>query len=314
MRTVTETLKSGSDFTQLQWTVVGMFSETDRPQGLFSEKAGIGTFQYAITREISLLGTGGYDAISNTSPLTRDVSGPVGMGGVAVTFGEDFSFQVQVGQKYNSMSYLGSLLWNITPTSMLTGSATDSISTPEGQLLNNLAGMTASLSGNLGAASDIYGNGTTASLAAFSAQSIGSLSFNQNIARYQMITLGYAQDFERDHANLTVYGQRLTQLDGFFIGPPVTTSWGGQLSYAHNFTRLMTGTLGAGYGYYQELGGHSKNYNVSGQLDYSLSPDTRVYFRTDYLKRDSSQSLQSLSPFTGSLDDFRLTLGLSHQL
>ena len=313
-RNLTETLQSGPDFSRLQWTAVAMFSETDRSQGLFSQKAAIGTFQFAITREISLLGTGGYEAISNTTPLTRDITGPVGMGGVAVTFGDDFSFQAQVGQKYNSMSYLGSLRWNIGPTSVLTGSATDTVSTPEGQLLNNLSSMTSSLNGTLTTANNIYSNGSTSSLAAFSAQSLGSLSFNQNIARYQQVNLGYAQDFERDHANITLYGQRLTQLNGFFLGPPVTTSWGGQASLSHDISRLTTATLGAGYAYYQELGGHSKNFNVSGQIDYSLGPQTRVYFRTDYLHRDSSQALQSLSPFTGSLDDLRLTVGLSHQL
>jgi hypothetical protein len=65
---------------------------------------------------------------------------------------------------------------------------------------------------------------------------------------------------------------------------------------------------------YEELGGESHTFNVSGQIDYSLAPETRVYFRTMYLNRDSSQSLQNLSPFTGSLDDVRLTLGLYHQL
>ena len=314
MRSVNQTFRSGPDFTRLQWTVVGVFSETDRSQGLFSEKAGVGTLQYAITREISLLGTGGYDKITNSTRLTKDVSGPVGMGGVSVTLGEDFSFQAQVGEKYNDVSFLGSLRWNIGPSSVLTGSATDSISTPEGQLLNNLTGMTASLNGNLTTASNIYSNGSTASLANFSAQSLGSLSFNQNIARYQMVTIGYSQDFERDHANVSLFGQRLTNLDGTFVGPPVTNSWGGQASYSHDISRLTSGTLGFGYGYYQELGGHSTNYNVSGQIDYSLGPDTRVYFRSDYYTRNSSQSLQTLSPLTGSLDDFRLTLGLNHQL
>jgi uncharacterized protein (PEP-CTERM system associated) len=314
MRNVSETLKSGTDFSRLQWTLVGLFSETDRRQGLFSEKAGIGTFQYAITREISLLGTGGYDAISNTTKLSKNVSGPVGMGGIALTFGEDFQAQFQVGEKYNGMSYLGSLRWNIGPTSVVTGSATDSISTPEGELLNNLSSLTASLNGTLTTANNIYSNGTPSSLAAFSAQSTASLSFNQNIARYQQVVIGFAQDFERDHANVYLTGQRLTQLNGFFIGPPVTTSWGGVGSYSHNISRLTTATLGVGYNYYQELGGHSKNITVSGQVDYSLGPQTSVYFRTDYLNRDSSQSLQNLSPFTGSLDDLRLTLGLSHQL
>jgi len=313
-RDVTETLKSGEDFNRLRWTLVGKFSETDRRQGLFGEKAGIGNLAYGITPEISLLGTGGYDVIHNSYALTKDISGPVGMGGVELTFGPDFDLLAEAGQKYNSLSFLGSLRWNISPTSAVTGLATDSVSTPEGQLLNNLSGMTASMNGTLASPGNIYSNGTTSTLAAFSAQSMGSLSFTQSIARYQRVSLTYSQDYERDHANVSLFGEKLTQLDRFYIGPPVTTSWGGQANYSHNITRDITGMLGAGYSYYQELGGHSKNLNFSGQVDYILGPRTTVFFRTDYYKRDSSLALQSLSPFTGSLDDIRLTIGLYRQL
>jgi hypothetical protein len=220
----------------------------------------------------------------------------------------------EAGRQYNSFSFLGSLRWNITPTASLTGLATDSVSTPEGQLLNNLSSMTASLGGQLTTAGNIYGNGTSSSLASFSAQSLGSLSFTQTIARYQRVNIVFAEDYERDHFNVTLFGEKLTQLERVFFGPPITTSWGGQASYSHNITHDITGTLGAGYSYYQELGGHSKNFNFSGQVDYILGPRTNVYFRTDYFRRESSASLQSLSPFTGSLDDIRLTIGLYRQL
>ena len=314
MRTLSERLTSGPDFSRLSWSLVGVFSETDRPQGLFSEKAGVGTFQYAITREIALLATGGYDAISNTTPLTKDISGPIAMGGFALTLGEDFSLRAQAGQKYNSLSFLGTLLWNIGPTTAISGSATDSVSTPEGQLLNNLTDLTASLNGTLASRSDIYANGSASSLGSFSVQPQGSQAFNQTIARYQQINLGFSQDFEREHFNINAFGTRLTQLNGFFLGPPVTNSWGGGVSYGHDFTRELKGTIGGGYGNYEELGGTAGTYNVNGGLAYSLSPDTGVYFRADYFRRDSSASLQTLSPFTGSLNDLRLSIGLNHTL
>jgi uncharacterized protein (PEP-CTERM system associated) len=313
MRNVNWTLLSGPDFNRLQWSAIGSFSETDRSQGLLSQKSGIVTLRYAITREISLLGTGGYDAISNSTPLFRDVTGPVGMGGIGISL-EDFSFEFQVGQKYNSTSYQGALRWDIGPSSVLTGTATDGISTPEGQMLGNLSDLSASLNGTLTTASNIYSNGSPSSLAAFSAQSLGSLSFNQNIARYQRVTLNYSQDFERDHANIMLFGSRLTQLNGVFLGRPETNSWGGQATFSHNISRLTTGSLGAGYTTYEELGGVARTFNVSGQVSYSLAPGTSIYFQTIYMNRDASQSLQALSPFTGSLDDVRLTLGLTHQL
>jgi uncharacterized protein (PEP-CTERM system associated) len=313
-RTVTETLTSGPDFSRLNWTLAGVFNETDRPQGLFSEKAGVGTFEYAITREIALLATGGYDAISNTTPLTKDLTGPVAMGGFALTFGEDFSLRVQAGQKYNSASYLGTLRWSIGPTAAITGSATDSVTTPEGQLLNNLTSLTASRSGALTSRADLYADGSASSLSAFSVQPQGSQSFTQTIARYQQVNLDFARDFERDHFLIGAFGTRTTQLEGFFIGPQVTNSWGGRATLSHDITRELSGTIGGSYTDDQQLGGDAKTFMVDGQISYSLSPDTQTYFRVDYLNRNSSQSLQTLSPFTGSLDDLRFTIGFSHTL
>jgi predicted porin len=314
VRSFSEKLTSGTDFTRLSWSAVAMMQEMDRPQGLFSEKAGLGHLQFAITREISLLGTGGYDWIHNTVPLSRDLSGPVGTGGIALTLGEDFSLQFEVGQKYNDISYQGSLRWNIGPTAVITGSATDTITTPEGQLLDSLSSLVSTANGGLASSSALYANGTASSLSSFNAQQSGSLSYNQNISRYQRVSLAYSQEFPRDHATVEVFAMRQSVLDRVFVGLPVNNSWGVTGSFGHNLTRLMTATIGAGYSNYEEFGGHSSVYNVNGELTYELSPDTSVYLRTDYLTRDASSTLQSLSPFTGSLDDVRVTIGLSHTL
>jgi len=314
MRSFSEKLVSGPDFSRLNWSAVAMMQEMDRPQGLFSEKAALGHFQFAITREIALLGTGGYDFIHNTIPLGRDLSGPVGTGGIALTLGEDFLLQFEVGQKYNDISYQGSLRWNIGPTAVLTGSATDTITTPEGQMLDNLSSLVSTSGGGLASSSALYANGTAATLSSFSAQQSGSLTYNQNISRYQRLSLAYSQDFARDHANVEVFAMRQTVLDRIFVGQPVNNSWGVTGSIGHDLSRLMIASVGAGYSNYEEFGGHASIYNVNGALTYTLSPDTSVYLRTDYMTRDSSQSLQSLSPFTGNTDDLRVSIGLSHTL
>jgi uncharacterized protein (PEP-CTERM system associated) len=314
MRSFSEKLTSGTDFSRLNWSAVAMMQEMDRPQGLFSEKAALGHFQLAITRELSLLGTAGYDFIHNTVPLTRDLSGPVGTGGIALTFGEDFLLQVEAGQKYNDISYQGSLRWNIGPTAVITGSATDSITTPEGQLLDSLSGLVSTANGGLASTSALYANGTAATLSSFSAQQPGSLTYNQNISRYQRVNLAYSQEFPRDHATIQAYATRATVLDRVFVGLPVNNSYGMTGSFSHDLTRLTTATIGAGYGNYEEFGGHANVYNINAGLNFTLSPDTSAYVRTDYLTRDSSTTLRSLSPFTGSLDDLRVTIGISHQL
>jgi len=314
MRSFSEKLTSGTDFSRLNWSVVGMLQEMDRPQGLFSEKAGLGHFQFVISREISLLGTGGYDWIHNTVALSRDVSGPVGTGGLAFTPNEDFLLQFEIGQKYNDISYQGSLRWNIGPTAVLTGSATDTITTPEGQLLDSLSSLVSTSNGGLASSSALYANGTASSLQSFSAQQNGSMSYNQAISRYRRVALDYSQDFGRDHAAVGVFAMRQNVLDRVFVGLPVNNSWGATGSVRHDLSRLMNATIGGGYSNYEEFGGHANIFNVNGAVSYTLSADTNLYFRTDYMTRDSSASLQSLSPFTGSTDDLRVTVGLSHTL
>jgi predicted porin len=206
------------------------------------------------------------------------------------------------------------LRWNIGPTAVLTGTVADTVTTPEGQLLDSLSSLTASSNGALTSSAALYANGTSSMLASFNAQGYGSLSYNQNIARYQTANLTYAQDFGRDHAMLSVYYNKQTILDAFFIGQPENTSYGANANLTHDLTRLLSATVGGGYTRYQELGGHADVVNVNAGVNYTLSPDTSVYLRGDYLNRTSSQSLQTLSPFTGSLDDIRISLGLSHRL
>ncbi|HKX36825.1 MAG TPA: hypothetical protein VJM79_09215, partial [Rhizorhapis sp.] len=128
------------------------------------------------------------------------------------------------------------------------------------------------------------------------------------------VSLDYSQDFARDHASVQVYAMRQTVLDRVFVGQPVNNSWGVTGSVGHDLSRLMTARIGGGYTNYEEFGGHASIYNVNGALSYTLSPDTSAYFRTDYMTRDSSTQLQNLSPLTGSTDDLRVTVGLSHTL
>lgn len=313
-RSVSETLSSGTDFSRLNWSLVAGLNETDRPQGLFAERSGIATLRYAISPEIALLGTGGYDAISNTTALTRNVSGPVGMGGIELIFGEDFDLQLEAGQKYNDFSFFGALRWNLSSSALLSGSATDTITTPEGDMLNNLSNLTASSNGMLTSGANIYSSGLASSQGSFSAQPIGSLSYNQAITRIQRVDLNFADDFGRDHLIVNGFGMRLTQLSGIFFGPPVTNSEGVQATFSHDLTRELSASIGGGYNNYEELGGNAGTYIINGQIAYSMSPNTQLYLRTDYLNRDSSANLQALSPFTGSYNDFRVTIGFTHTL
>jgi hypothetical protein len=145
LRSLTEMISSGPDFDRLNWKLVGLLSETAQLGSLFSEKSGIANLRYALDYEWSLLATGGYDAISDSIPLRSNLSGPVGLGGIGLTLGRDFSLQAEAGERYNSFSFEGSLRYELTPTSLITATAADYVQTPGGQLLNNLTGLTRSI-------------------------------------------------------------------------------------------------------------------------------------------------------------------------
>jgi uncharacterized protein (PEP-CTERM system associated) len=313
-RSLTEKISSGNYFNRMNWDLIGSFSETARSQSLLSEKAGIANVRYALSYEFSLLGTGGYDAITSSLPLNQNVSGPVALAGFGLTYGRKFSLQVEGGQRYNSPSFSGSLRYEITPSALITASANDSVQTPEGQLLNNLTNLTARQDGSLGSAEDVLGDGSPSSLSSFNLQSQGGFALDQNIARYQTFVLELSEDLERNHFDLSSSYTRRTILSRIFVGPQTTNSWNIAARYARDLTPLMRASLGTAYLLDNEFGGEGRTFSLDGQLSYSLSRQTSIYIGAQYLHRDSSTTFQALSPFIGNLTDVRATIGLSHTL
>jgi uncharacterized protein (PEP-CTERM system associated) len=313
-RSLTERISSGTDFDRFNWNLVGSLSETARSQSLLSEKAGAANLRYAVSYEFSLLATLGYDAISNSTLLNQNVTGPEALGGFGLTFGKDFSLQVEAGEKYNSPSFFGALHYNISPRTLLSASVDDTIQTPEGQLLDNLTNLAARPDGSLGTAQNVLGNGSPPSLSSFSIQSQGNLALDQNIARYQTATVSFAEDFERNHASASVFATRRTILSGVFFGPQKTDTWGMQLLFSHDFSHLLLGTIGGSYAMDNELGGHAQAFGTQAQMSYQLSRQTSIYLSAQSLHRSSSPSLLALSPLTGTVSDLRATIGISHAL
>ena len=313
-RGIVETINSGEDFARFNWSVAGQYEETKRKQGLFTDKSGISVLRYAVSPEFSLLATVGYDAITDSTPLDRNLSGLVALGGFALTFGKNFSLQIEAGRKYNDASYEGSLRYNLTPRTSIVGSAADTVSTPEGQLLDSLTNLTATANGTLTTTQALFGDGTTSEIAGFNPLAIGNLTFDQNIARYQTINLSFLEDLDRNHAALSIYGTRRTILSGIFLGPPTTTSWGTRINFSRNLNPLLLGSIEGTYQTDQELGGTSRTFEVGAELSYAVSRNMQVYFQSNYLDRHSSGALKVLSPFTGSLSDYKITIGVNRTL
>ena len=310
-RGVTQRFTSGEDFDRLTWNVIGAFVETKRKQGLLSDKAGSTTLKYAISREFALLATGGYDAITDTQPLARNVSGMTAMGGFALTLGPDFDLEIQVGQKFRDISYLGSLRYNWSPTASIVGSANDAITTPEGQLLDNLNNLIATPNGELTSNDNLLANGAPALLSSFDFETLGNLSFNQTISRYQSLRLAWLEDLERNHLDLSAFAYRRTFLSGVLIGPPRTNSWGARATFSRDITPLLVGSVRGSYTSTQELGGIARIFTAGAEAHYSMTREMQLSFSGDYIDRHSSVALQKLSPFTGSLSDYRFTVYLS---
>jgi len=312
-RGVTQRFTSGEDFSRLSWNVIGVFVETKRKQGLLSDKEGSNTLKYAISHEFSLLATWGYAAITNTTPLAQNVSGLIAMGGFSLNLGPDLDLEIEVGQKYGGISYLGSLRYNLSPRTSIVGSANDTITTPEGELLDNLDNLTTTPNGDLTSNDNLLGNGLPASLSSFDFQSLGNLSFDQNISRDQTASLAFLSDLDRNHFNVSAFYLRRTFLSGILFGPPQTDAWGARASFSRDITPVLVGSVRASYNTTQELGGIARIFSTGADLRYSLTPDMEVSFRGDYLDRHSSIVLEKLSPFTGSLSDYRFTLYLSRR-
>jgi hypothetical protein len=313
MRSLTERISSGPAFNRFNWSLVGSLSETDRGATLLSEKAGVANLSYAVSYEFSLLATGGYDSVHYTTGLFQDVSGPVALGGFALTLGESFSMKIQAGTKYNSASLNGNIRYDITPTSSFVASADDYVQTPEGQLLNSLTNLTALKDGSLTSSQNVLGNGSASSLSSYGIQSAGNLSLDQNISRYQIANVAYTKEYERQHISVGFFATRRTVLGGVALANRTANYWGTNVMAAHNFTPLLTGTIGGTYSVTDEYGLKANIYQIQGEVDYALSRETSLYFRSIYLNRSSSGGLTALSPFGGDASDMRVTVGLTHQ-
>jgi hypothetical protein len=238
----------------------------------------------------------------------------VALGGFGLTLGQDFSLQAQAGEHYNNLSFTGNLHYDLSPTSLLTASANDYVQTPEGQMLNNLTSLTALPDGTLTSADDVLENGTASSLTGFNLQSPDNPALNEIVSRYQIVAISFLEEFERTDASISLYGTRRTFLTTGFTGSPTSDSWNIQALVSRHITPLLTGTLGGTYTDNEEFGGQTSTITAQAQLDYSLSRSTHVFLRSSYLDRLSSHSLLALSPLAGSVDDLRVTLGISHAL
>ena len=136
-------IASGPTFFRLNWGLTGAWNYTDQSAYTdqtddlqFTSASAVGDLRYALSREVAVLGRFGYQSLTSNQPLSKDLQGPVLLGGLKLTLGPNFEMNGMAGQQYNSPSYIGTLTYRAGPFTTFTTSVTDTITTPTGRLVD----------------------------------------------------------------------------------------------------------------------------------------------------------------------------------
>ncbi len=329
--TISQGFSSGPYFGRLKWNLTAAYSDMNQTSQSQQETLGILSAAYAINRVFSVLGTVGYDQIRTSFPLTEDLSPLVALGGARFAFGPRFTLAAAAGVSHGFPTYLGSFNWNVTGTFQIVGSLTQSISSSQGNILNNLSTLAVSSEGVFSDVQSYYWQNPQQALnpqfATISPIPIGGLAFTNGLARNRQANLSFIHSDERNTYQLSLFGALQDQLSAplptsqpsCLIDPsqlscltPQSNSsvYGAQASASRRLRRELTGFVAASYSLANEFGGSDRIFAASAGLNYSLSPKTDAYLSTNYLQRQSNGQVLS----TGSLSDTSVIIGVRHRL
>lgn len=328
--TVSQRFSSGTYFGRLKWNLDLAHSNMDQPGQSQQETLSIASGAYAINRVFSVLGSLGYDQITTTFPLTEDLSPLIALGGARFAFGPRFSLAIAAGVAHGFPTYLGSLNWNVTSTFQIVGSLTDSISSSQGSILNNLSTLAVSSGGVFSDAQSYYWQNQQQALnpqfATISPVPVGGLALTNGLARDRQANLAFIHTDERNTYMLSLFGDMQDQLSAPVVAGQSnclagqasscsspngsSTLYGARISASRQLRRALSGYVGTSYSLANEFGGNDRIFTVGAGLNYSLSPKTDAYISTQYLIRQSFDQVLS----TGSLSDASVVVGMRHRL
>ncbi|MDE2181821.1 MAG: hypothetical protein KGJ78_02240 [Alphaproteobacteria bacterium] len=298
---VSEKIASGPAFTQMQWTIVGSYDEQSQKAQTDRQYGGALSINYALTRWLAVVGTGGYSNFKATVPLTRDLNGPIGLGGVRLTYGTTFSLTVEGGIQHNFTSYLGSLQWAWSPLTQLMGFATDSVTTPQSSLLSNLTTLAAIPGGGFSSGWSQYG-ATSSGWSDFGATSgepltsgsdivslvpTNGLPLDNAIYRDRSGGLTLSHTLERTTLSLSGFATVRDQLSKLPIEPTTRTSmFGGRLAAIRQMWPDLQGTAEVSYTFANEFGGHDRILSAQLGALYHMSDYIDLFGTANYIRRD----------------------------
>ena len=320
--TVSQRFSSGPYFGRLKWDLNAAYSTMDQTGQSEQETLVIPSAAYAINRVFSILGTAGYDQITTSAPLTQNLTPLVALGGFRVSFGPRFALAAEAGVSHGFPTYLGSLNWDVTATFKVVGSLTDSISTSQGAILNNLSTLAVSSEGVFSDTQSYYWQTQQQALnpqfATVSPAAIGGLSLTNGLTRDRQANLSFIHADERNTYSLSLFGDLQDLLSSPTLTSPSNTlpaqssssTYGARVSVTRNLRRNLTGTGSVSYSLANEYGGSDRILTLGAGLNYSLSPKTDAYLSAQYLQRESMGQIF----FGGNISDATVMVGMRHKL
>jgi len=284
--TLTEQLTSGTYFERLQFSAIGsygQFSQTVRSQ---RTEEGLLNVSYALTRYLKVFGIGGYDDYKSSTTLAKNLSGPTGLGGFTLSDGPDFTLTAEAGTQNNLPTYMGSLRWIISPLTQFVASATDSITTPQGDILSRLGGLSGGGLGDPGSLGNVgLGGSSYNGNLPFSP---GGLALDNAIYRIRSIEGSLTHTDDRNTYTASVFANERDRLDVTPVSVlPRTSVYGLRGVVTRTLNADFTATASATYSIGDEFGGHDRVFYADAIVTYHLTAIIDLYLTDHYTDRES---------------------------
>ena len=312
---VEASVKSGTYFERLRWELSASDREASQTTQSQSERQGTGTLSFALTHVFNVIGKGGYDAYRSSLPLDKDLTGPIGMGGIEIVSRPYLDLVATVGTQYNFFSYEGSLNWNIGPFTTIVGSATDQIQTPQDELLTNLGLLSPTPLGEFynsqtqAPGPDLFSRSPDSNIVAPSLTN--GLALDNSLYRMRNYSLSATNVEGRVTYSIEVLGTVRDRLNLIAGEPETRTSlYGAQVAATRQIWPDLSGTVRGGYSTAEEFGGNDQIVNADADLAYSMTERTRFFVIGRYLRRVSNNQT-SVGGFP--LTDVEAIVGIARQ-
>jgi uncharacterized protein (PEP-CTERM system associated) len=290
-------VNSGTDFSRLLWSVNALYSDTDRsnlattfvaPQfagrnlnaPAVREMFEVGA-EYGITRQFSVLGTGGYESIHDPT-FVHNIDGGTWSAGLRLRPTQTLNMLLVYGFREGEHFWSGSAGYDYDPLTRLTARYTEGLVTNDTLLRSNL--------GVLGV--DEFGNFI---------DPVTRRQFDPSYSLFSLTTVSFRQKrFDGTfHATRQVnYFDALIYKDDRTsqITTNSDSSYGAVLSWARDLNPLTNGFASFRYQHvkFQPDQRVDNNYGFTLGLRYALTDSTDTYANYSYLIRESSPSVNNL--------------------